>query len=118
MRAVLYTHDMIPITVMDVPQPYWEYLLHRGYILLAVMRPVEVTPIDYCQNIDQLPFSTVRITVERLVRHGQTYMMLFTENEESALLLQATFLPGQQRQLRDIRDEEFAKGFFSAINMR
>lgn len=119
MRAVLYTHDMIPITVMDVPREYWEYLLRHGSIRLAVMPPMLLRAYGQEDLDPRVPckINYVVITVERLVKDGQTHVMLFTQDEESALLLEATFLPGQQRQLRDIRDQEFVKGFFGAISM-
>jgi len=44
-------------------------------------------------------------------------MILFTHNEESALLLKSAFLPGQQAELK-LRDRDaFARGVMRALEM-
>jgi hypothetical protein len=42
--------------------------------------------------------------------------MLFTHNEEAALLLKSELLPGQIRDSRDAQKESFARGFMHAID--
>lgn len=117
MRVVLYTHDMIPITVLDVPSQYWEYLLHRGSIKVAIPPPMRLSPPKWEDAVPKLEIRQVTITVERFLRNGQTHVMLFTHDEESALLLESTFLPGQLRGLNEIRNEAFTRGFLKAISM-
>ena len=58
------------------------------------------------------------ITVEKFVRRGQTHWMLFTNDEESAMLLKSAFLPGQQKEVQMREQQAFAKGFWSAIQFR
>lgn len=119
MRAVLYTHDMEPITVMDIPPEWQRFMLETGSMYLAVIPPVALEPFDKNMDVTQMMCRTytVRITAERLVRHGKTHVMLFTEDEEAAMLLRSTFLPGQQTEVHRIKQKEFAKGFFSALRL-
>ena len=47
----------------------------------------------------------------------ERHMILFTHNEESALLLKSAFLPGQQAELK-LRDRDaFARGVMRALEM-
>lgn len=119
MRAVLYTHDMEPITVLDVPPKWQAYMMETGSICLAVIPPLTLEPFDKNTDVTQMICQTytVRITVERLVRRDKTHVMLFTQDEEAAMLLRSTFLPGQQTEVHRIKQKEFAKGFFSALRL-
>lgn len=114
MRAVLYTPDMIPITVMKLEPWMVKFLHENGSFYLAVHEPFKFKyePESQCRTM------TVRITAERLVRRRQETFMLFTQDEESALLIEAAFLPGQQRQLNEVKEREFARGFFAGIMFR
>lgn len=104
MRAVLYTHDFEPITVIDLPMEYWN-MLRRGHVIdLAVIRPFRIKDYKAEPETIYAPADTVRITSSFLVRDGVVTMMLFTEDEELALLLPPEFLPGQQRELKRRRD--------------
>lgn len=114
MRAVLYADDMEPITVVELPEFAEEYLAERGMVRLAVMRPPEwVIPATQPPKFEKL--TTVTIVAERLVRNGRAHMMLFTRDEESALLLKCAFLPGQQAGLQEREREAFARGFLEAL---
>ena len=115
MRVVLYAHDMEPITVIDLPALAERYLNERGTVRLAVQLPMMLSfmaaqqaPVrDYCK--------TVTIFSERFIRRGCEHMMLFTRDEESALLLKCAFLPGQQAGLQEHERDAFARGFLGAL---
>ena len=115
MRAVLYTHDMEPITVLEIPGEWQVFLETHGQMYLACMPPMRVTPPDPNEPI-RMDFRQVRITVEKFIRRGQIYWMLFTQDEESAMLLKSTFLPGQQKEVRMREEEAFARGFWKAVS--
>ena len=114
MRAVLYTHDMIPITVLDVPPMYHAYLQENRQLILAIRPDFKFT--DHEDAIAMhISLRTVTITAEWFHRRGERHLMLFTQDEESALLLQASFLPGQTREVREREQKAFAAGFFKAL---
>jgi hypothetical protein len=114
MRVVLYAHDMEPITILELSSWACDYLQERSEVMLPVMRPITSHVYDPTLPLEAR-FWRVHITAEKLHRNGEAHTMLFTHNEEEALLLKAAFLPGQQWALKDIRREEFAKGFMDAL---
>lgn len=123
MKAVLYTSDMEPITIVDLPGFAFDMLRGRGQVVMNVMDPVckwfVGTPIDSsdesARHFARLEVKRVRITAEPLVRRGQRSLMLFTEDDENALLLKAAFLPGQEYALQERASKEFARGFMAAL---
>lgn len=113
-RVVLYTDDMEPITVLQLPELARRYLLERAYVVLDVMEEVPVLE-RWEERPARLQCRTVTIYAELLLRKGQMHHMLFTRDEESALLLKAAFLPGQQATLGNIEARGFADGFLAAL---
>lgn len=114
MRAVLYAYDFEPITVIDVPEWAHQYIDQHQCFSLAVF---ERHPVFFCDP-DALATPTcriVRIQCERLCRGRRTHWMLFTEDEESALLLRAAFLPGQLGEVQERQRAAFSKGFWAAL---
>lgn len=115
MRAVLYADDMEPITVVDLPARAEQYLRERGAVRLAVMLPLRLSVVAALQPPAMEDLRTVEIFAERFVRHGREHRMLFTRDEESALLLKCAFLPGQQVGLQERERVAFARGFLDAL---
>jgi hypothetical protein len=117
MRAVLYADDMEPITVIDLPQPLADHLVRTGYVNLEIRLPL---PLTRCVSIEDVMSlqkrMRVRIRSEILHRHGHKHHMLFTDDEEAALLLRSTLLPGQRRGVDEKLRQEFVRGFMSALN--
>lgn len=115
MRVVLYADDMEPITVIDLPALAEGYLSERGRARLAVMLPPMLSVLAAQQPPAQDGIKTVEIFAERFIRHGREHMMLFTRDEESALLLKCAFLPGQNAGLQEREREAVARGFLKAL---
>lgn len=112
-RSVLYTEDFEPITVLELSSWAREYIEDRGSVVLQVMEPV-MFRVSY-EPIDQIVCRQVRIWGEKFVRYGRQTLMLFTADDENALLLKAAFLPGQRRELQDEKARSFAQGFLKAL---
>ena len=119
MRAVLYTHDMEPITVIELQPWAWQYLRDQRSVRLAVHRPVDAHFNPDVENVPRYDLSSwiVHITADVLVRGKHTTLMLFTHDEEAALLLKSELLPGQHRDVQDREKAAMAKGFMGALNM-
>lgn len=115
MRVVLYADDMEPITVIDLSALAHGYLKKLGMVKLAVMLPPLLSVLAAAQMPMQADNKTVTIFAERFIRHGREHMMLFTRDEESALLLKCAFLPGQQAGLQERERVAFARGFIEAL---
>lgn len=115
MQIVLYTDHMEPITVIKSPFSLRELLeLRRDFFDVAVYMPMSlVIPED-------VPFRAhmrVRIWFERFHRKGEEHLLFFTDDEETALLLNSEPLPGQRRAYQEEFRRGFATGFASALSM-
>ena len=115
MRAVLYADDMEPITVIELSATSEGFLNKNGMVRLAVQLPPTLAFLTGQQE-PMVSDWIVRIFSERFVRHGREHRMLFTHDEESALLLKCAFLPGQQTILQERERAAFARGFLDALN--
>ena len=116
MKAVLYTHDLEPITVLQLQPWAVEYLQRHRSVRLAVTPPLPDFPVEPLPTDMTCVVRTVTITADWLFKDGHRTMMLFTRDEESALLLRAAFLPGQTRELREREAEAFSRGFLYALD--
>jgi hypothetical protein len=115
-RVVLYAHDFEPITVISL-DPHAYARLHRGGTWqIAVMPPLRLRPYAPDQLIKPEPFPIVTITADVLRKGEHETLMLFTHDEEPALLLRSALLPGQRKDHRDDYLDGFRDGFLRAIN--
>ena len=114
MRVVLYTNDMEPITVIDLSKTAARYLHQYNHVRLPVIEPISLISTNDDKVIQH--FKTVDIYAERLRRKGAETLMLFTNDEENALLLKSIFLAGQQSEINNIKNQSFARGFLHALN--
>ncbi|BAP80962.1 hypothetical protein MT1_3787 [Pseudomonas sp. MT-1] len=118
MRAVLYAEDMEPITVINIEPWAWQFLKEHRSVRLAVIPPASIMHDPYAEAILPRDIGSwiVNITAEVLVRGKQETLMLFTRDEEAALLLRSELLPGQIRDSREREKAAFARGFLGALN--
>ncbi len=116
MRVVLYADDMEPITVIELSEVAARFLGKNGMVQLPVMLPPPTSALDAgpLQPWDHA-LRVVTIFAELLIRRDRPHMMLFTNDEESALLLKCAFLPGQQAGLQERERQAFARGFLDAL---
>lgn len=112
MKTVLYTHDFEPITVLTLDRMAVEYIEKYG----GVNIPVSSLGLAWSADPICAPeHHYVRITGEMFKKGKARSLLLFTEDEESALLLKAAFLPGQTAELKDMQKRAFVAGFFRAF---
>lgn len=117
MRAVIYTFDFDPITVVEIEPNLYRHLEENLWLRLAVIKPLPSLlagrqPIaadfdDWIVNLKAEPFQI----------YGKHQLLIFTGDEESALLLKSAFLPGQQRELHSVANKAFARGFLKALTL-
>lgn len=120
MRAVLYADDMEPITVIDLSEMCEKALNEGARVLFDVPLPLTLLDIESLtaqHPLERNQLKTVEIFAERIIRNGREHMMLFTRDEEGALLLKCAFLPGQQAELQERMREEFDLGFMKALGI-
>jgi len=116
MRAVLYSSiDLEPITVLRLEPFAVKNLVENNRVTLPVFESINVAPYA-STSPKEVNFTTVEIVAEHLLMYGKKTMILFTADEESALLLKSVFLAGQQKELKNIRAETYHGGMLNALN--
>lgn len=117
--AVLYTDDMEPITVLRLGDMARHTLINRGYVGLEVNEPLNLEPWPRTPEdmFDRVAITRRRllITAELFIRNGRRHLMLFIDDVDTAKMLRAAFLPGQQRRLKDETAAAFGRGFLAAV---
>lgn len=95
MNVVLYTPDLEPITILDLPLWLLEQLEKQGAVRIAVLKPPRVVGDGEAVTFD-MP-ETVTVFAERLRwRDDTTKLILVTPDDELALTLKSEWLPGQR----------------------
>lgn len=115
MRAVLYAYDLEPITVLELTPLAWDFLVERGVVRLPVPPQPSLIP-SHGSVPRSFELRTVTIHAETFVRDRQRSLMLFTHDEETALLLKSALLPGQIKDHRDAERAAWARGFMAALD--
>ena len=97
MRVVLYTDDFEPITVLDLPLWLLEQLERQGEVRVAVLRPTHAAPASGGVAVGSVEGpDVVTIYCEKLRwKDGTTKPILVTYDEELALSLRPSWIPGQ-----------------------
>lgn len=114
MNVVVYTEDMEPITVVDIPQWAWDRLARGERINLTVREPISLywnKPLD---SIPELP-KMVSIWGEVFIRRGNRTLFVFTRDDENALALKSEFLPGQRSTLQERERQARAAGMLHGL---
>lgn len=115
MRRVIYAQDMEPLTVVELSDSAEFFFLERYRRLVL---PVSIYRTHEVEEGSSIRFESdvkiVRLCTETFYKKNQAHLILFTEDEESALLLKCVFLPGQYGQLHEQERIAFAKGFIEA----
>lgn len=119
MRVVLYTRDLEPITIIEMPLWLLEQLERAGQVKVAVREPIQKQLLTDPSELKQP--ETLDIYCEKLRwRDGTLKSILVVSNDELALALKPEWLPGQLQaikwyesaisQLVDTLKQKFKKG--------
>jgi hypothetical protein len=116
-RAVLYSDDMEPVTILELELWAVEFLKEYGRVTFAVTAPLRANfdPTAPIQ-LEDCRIWQVTIHAETFVRKGTEHLRLVTHNDEQALLLRSALLPGQRHWMRDSERVGWEKGFTDALH--
>ena len=114
MRHVIYAYDWEPITVVELSEFAADELAQRRRVVLPAPTALpeyvpETAPLYTVER-------TIRLEATTFMADGRQQMVLRTEDEESALLLKAAFLPGQRAALKEHERAALARGFLTALS--
>lgn len=108
MKAVLYTTDFEPITVLNLNKFATEQIHKVGMLRIPVM---QMPTFRDWNDGATVTTKVVNIIGEKFRYRNKSSIMLFTEDEETALLLKSEFLPGQTAQINEMKQKAYATGF-------
>lgn len=103
MRTVIYSQDFEPITVVDLPvMPEQIFRYMGGRVRLMAIPPLsEYERYTEC-DVSEISYRVVTLTMESLRWKGGSFKWVFIADcDETALLLEPDFLPGQRRAVQD-----------------
>lgn len=115
MQYVLYTNQLEPITILELGY-LDDFIKHNIMLRLPVVD--DLTMSTAMQTPDVPPYATIRtvnIRVERFRYRNAESIILFTDDEKSALLLRAAFLPGQNKEVQARCRKAFIDGLFKGV---
>lgn len=122
MRICLHDDDTgEPLTVLSLRWLTREYIEQHGRVFrVAAIKPFEVTAVnDFEPRIgDMLPICTIKCAPlwKAYKGKGEHWTYFFTTREsELALLLPASFLPGQYKEVQAHRERAKGEGFALAM---
>lgn len=98
MNVVIYTDDLEPITIIDLPIDFLRMGYERRFVRVAVPMPIsvmiELDPLDSDCHIVTLVFHKLN----KRNKHGQLIesWIITTDDEVLALKLKPGWLPGQR----------------------
>lgn len=112
--TVLYTDEMEPITVFDMPIQYMD----RSTINLPVWQAMKVTWVEEDAPLEIEPIKMVTIYRETFVRKGRRHSFWFVNERDlvNALKLRPDFLAGQRDEVdRRVRGA-LTRGFLMGLS--
>jgi hypothetical protein len=106
MRFVIFDDETTePVTVVNLAgiaeRDIWDRM--DGKITLCIPGAPSSILTDEMRPPSHRPY-LVDLRFERFVRNGHVTLMCFTKQSELAMLLEPDFLPGQRREVADLRD--------------
>ena len=104
MRAVVYSADFEPITVVDLPCTSEQIArLLGGRITLAVHERQDIRKfMSVPHEMVTMTYRTVTLTMESMRwRDGSRKWIFVADCDENALLMRSAWLPGQQGAIND-----------------
>lgn len=115
MRAVLYSDDDFePITVIDVPNWLMQKIRVGEHVRIEIIEPPNYVAFNSMVP-EMISIRSVYIFGEPVIRKNVTSWFLFTKDEELAMLLKNTYLPGQVGDIAKRRKEAFVEGLVTAF---
>lgn len=113
MNVVLYTLDLEVITVINLPHEAMQFFRDGKHWRVAVVDPMSAKSLASYALCDTMKIVTIR--AEEIRRRGKSGWMLFTDDDECALMLGSSMLPGQIKDFREEYKRGFANGFLEAV---
>jgi hypothetical protein len=104
MNVVIYSKDMEPITVIDLPMWAIEAGERRSFVAVAVMGKLDYAPpIGPEAPVSYPPLRQVTLEFVPIIMGAHRSSIIVTRDEELAMLLRPEWLPGQRGKISDYK---------------
>ena len=101
MNVVIYTRDMEPITIVDLPLYCLEFGERLGVVRVAIEDEVPLIP-PHAGAVPKVPdLRTVSLMFTQVQMPGKRAWIIQALDDELALLLRPSWLPGQRRKINE-----------------
>lgn len=100
MNTIVYTADFEPITAINLPAWAAEQIKARGWVSVSFLSPVQVVEYKPGEPIPPPEKSWCELRAASI-----DPLLIVTNDEEQALALASTWLPGQMRAVAEERRE-------------
>ncbi len=118
MNVVIYTRDMEPITIIDLPLWALELAERRAHVQVEVINPVLLEPTSESVQIQSITARAVTLEFTPIRLGSARSWIITTRDEVLAMLLRPSWLPGQRGSInqyeRTVR--ELSKALVDALS--
>lgn len=111
--AIIYTNLHEPICHIPMTDELYEYFTKYEIVRFPIQSPVSFESTQ--EQVVPLKLVHAEISAMRVYSSDGIRLILIARNEEIALLMRSTFLPGQTKELNFIKTHAFYQGMIQAI---
>lgn len=115
MKIVIYSSWLEPITVVDLTPQAMRFLRETGTVRLPVYPVLEPGYVE-TSAIQDMRMYIVTLKAEVIRRGAHEGLMVFADDDATALRLKAAFLPGQYSEVQKEQHKQFARGVQHALD--
>jgi hypothetical protein len=92
MRLAIFTHNLYPVGIVDLPGYIFEQILRIGFVSFEEYEIPRISRFDLeAVKNAIINIREIRVSAERIARNGHEAYLLFVDNEEDGLLLVRKF---------------------------
>jgi hypothetical protein len=111
--AVIYSKDFEPISVIPMNNDMYGYFTQYEVVRFPIQAPISIEDMSQPPTAPENMYA--EISAMRVYSNDGLRLLLIARNDETALLMRNTFLPGQTKELNFIKTQAFYQGMVKAI---
>ena len=114
--AIIYSKDFEPISHIPMNEEMYGYFTKYEIVRFPIQKPISIEDVD--KPMPLLEPLYAEISAMKVYSQDGIRLLLIARNDETALLMRNTFLPGQTKELNFIKTQAFYKGMVQAMKAR
>ena len=109
--AIIYSKDFEPISHIPMNAQMYQYFMQYEIVRFPVMAPLDINAIS---PVDITPIFA-EIMGMKVYSSDGIRLILIARDDQTALLMNNTFLPGQTKEVNFIKTQAFYRGMIKAM---